>query len=145
MRTGGEVSASLLPVLDSWAVLAYLEAEKAGAEVREALGAAEGLGETLPLSVVNWAEVLYAVRRARGEEAMARVVDAVDQLPITLVPVDRETALAAARFKATARVSLADAFCCALAELRGAPVLTGDPEFRSLEGCVEVRWLEREE
>lgn len=129
-----------LPVLDSHALLTWLQDEVGADEVEAALRNAQSVGGDLPLCVVNWTEALYIVKRERGQDAMESLIAAVDQLPIRLVEADRELALRAATLKTKHPVSLADAYCAATAVLHGAPVLTADPEFRSLEGAIQILW-----
>jgi predicted nucleic acid-binding protein len=47
----------------------------------------------------------------------------------------------AADFQARYRMSLADAFAAALAKEKKAELVTGDPEFKALEGEVKIRWI----
>jgi ribonuclease VapC len=47
----------------------------------------------------------------------------------------------AAVFKATKKLSYADCFAAALAKLRRAEFVTGDPEFKTLEGELKIAWL----
>jgi len=41
------------------------------------------------------------------------------------------------------RLSYAHAFAAALAKLRKAELLTGDPEFKAVQGDVKIHWLKR--
>lgn len=129
-----------LPVLDSSAVLAYLEDEPGAEVVEAALASAHKRGLALPVSVVNWGEVLYVVERERGLSALKAARAAIEELPVAVVDADRRITATAARIKARGDVSFADAFCCALALELGVPVLTRDPEFASVEGLT-VEWL----
>jgi predicted nucleic acid-binding protein len=47
----------------------------------------------------------------------------------------------AAKLKAQHAISYADAFAAATAIRRGAVLVTGDPEFRALEGTVTLKWI----
>lgn len=110
-------------VLDSWAVLRYLEdAGEAAAQV------ADLLEDERPLmSWINLGEVHYVLRRLRGEdEAIEAVRDLRDVLDARLP--DEQTVLDAARIKADRPMSYADAFAAALATAHGAVLWTGDPE-----------------
>lgn len=129
------------PVLDSWAVLAYLHGEPAGAVVRDRLEEARQAGRTLPLCVVNWGEVLYRTFREKGPSEMERVAAAIEGLPISIVDADPVLTIRAAALKGRLLIAYADAYCAALALALGAPVLTGDPEFRRFEPELEVLWL----
>jgi ribonuclease VapC len=50
-------------------------------------------------------------------------------------------ALAAAYLKGLHPISYADCFAAALAQQLDAAVVTGDPDFRQLEGRVAIEWL----
>jgi predicted nucleic acid-binding protein len=132
-------------VLDSFALLAYLEQERGMSRVRAALRQAEGGTVAVYLSLINLGEVLYITERERGEVDARRVLALVDQLPLNIVPVSRPTVLAAAHIKAGFAVSYADAFAVVTAQEHDAVLLTGDPEFRPVAaaGLVQVEWLPR--
>lgn len=56
---------------------------------------------------------------------------------------DRRLVQAAASLKAAHPIAYADAFAAATANMLDVPVVTGDPEFRSLEGDTKVFWTIR--
>jgi len=130
-------------VLDSFAVLAYLQREKAGLRVRELLAGAEAGACSIHLSLINLGEVLYITEREHGFFSAHRVLAAIDQLPLKVVPVSRRTVLAAAHIKARYAMSYADAFAVVAALDYNGVLATGDPEFRPLadEKLVRVEWL----
>jgi predicted nucleic acid-binding protein len=128
-------------VLDSFAVLAYLQKEPGSARVAEVLGRARRRQAEVYLSVINLGETAYTIERAHGLTAAKSALAALDQLPILLVPVDRPLALAAAHLKANYAIAYADAFAAALALQQNATVLIGDPEFLALERVLTIDWL----
>lgn len=130
-------------VLDSFAVLAYLEGEVAMETVQSRLRSAEAEACAIYLSIINLGEVLYITERERGLTQAHAVLATVEQLPIQLLPADRETVLAAAHIKASYPLSYADAFVVATAQRRQATILTGDPEFHSVEDQTPVEWLQQ--
>ena len=127
-------------VLDSHALLAYFEGEAGGAVVRALIQEAEQHRVRLYLSLINWGEVFYIVRREKGEVAGHEVIARLDILPITLRSVDRRLVQAAASLKAAHPIAYADAFAAATANMLNVPVVTGDREFRSLEPETKVLW-----
>jgi len=128
-------------VLDSFALLGYLQAEPSHARVKEVIAtAAEGRAE-LFLCVVNYGEILYQVERRRGPWAVKQTVAIIDRLPVTVVDANRSLTFAAAHIKAGHTISYADAFAVALAQAQGATVLTGDPEFKEVEHLIPLEWL----
>ena len=132
-------------VLDSFALLAYLEGEAGMPRVRSVLEGAAARRHTVYLSLINLGEALYITERERGLVAARRTLGAVDELPLEIVPVSRATVLAAAHIKARFPISYADAFAAVAARDCGGVVMTGDPEFRPLAdvGLVAVEWLPR--
>jgi ribonuclease VapC len=127
-------------VLDSHALLAYFEGEASGTLVRTLIQEAEQRRIRLYVSLINWGEVFYIVRRERGELAAHELIARIDILPITLRKVDRRLVQAAATLKATYPIAYADAFAAATANLLDVPVVTGDPEFRRLQPETKVLW-----
>lgn len=138
MRRAGKPAGGF--VLDSHALLAYFEGEASGALVRTLIQEAERRRVRLYLSLMNWGEVFYIVRREKGDVAAHEVIARLDVLPITLWGVDRKLVQAAAILKATHAIAYADAFAAATANMLNVPVVTGDPEFRSLEPQTKVLW-----
>lgn len=128
-------------VLDSFALLAYLEDEPGAREVEQLLAAANQGEARVWMPVVNLGEVLYITEREQSLEVAQTVLAAVDQLSIEIIEADRSLTLEAAHVKAHHLLSYADAFVVALARQKGAEVVTGDPEFREVEEQVAVRWL----
>jgi predicted nucleic acid-binding protein len=132
-------------VLDSFALLAYLEGEPGMVRVRSVLDGAAAHRHTVYLSLINLGEALYITERKRGLVDARRTLGAVDQLPLEIVGVSRSTVLAAAHIKARFPIAYADAFAVVTAQDRGGVVLTGDREFEPLAvaGVVAVAWLPR--
>ncbi|HET8617771.1 MAG TPA: PIN domain-containing protein [Acidimicrobiales bacterium] len=110
-------------VLDSWAVLRYLEdSSPAAGQVARLLD-----GERPVMSWINLGEVFYVVRRLHGDlEAAGTVRDIREVLDPELPGADR--ILAAARIKADHPLAYADAFAAATAIAHDAELWTGDPE-----------------
>ena len=130
-------------VLDTFAVLAFLRREPGGAEVKAWLErAAEGKVH-LAMSTVNVGEVLYIVERRHGVQRAGEVLALLHEGPVVFYEATLPRVLAAAHLKARYPISYADAFAAALAEELHAPVLTGDPEFKAVEGMLQVLWLKR--
>lgn len=131
-------------VLDSYAVLALLQKEPGAEEVLERLEQAQQGGERVLMTWVNAGEVLYAVERRRGADNVPQVLGLLEASALRFVEVDRELTLTAATIKASHRLAYADAFAAALAIREGAPLITGDPEFRQLQDQVTIHWLPRQ-
>ena len=130
-------------VLDSFALLAFLNGESGMQRVDSMLRAAQGRQAHVCLSLINLGEVLYISERERGLPLTQQVLSAIEQLPIELLDASRARVLAAGHIKARYRLAYADAFAVAAAQEFDGTVLTGDPEFKSVEtdGLIRVEWL----
>jgi predicted nucleic acid-binding protein len=79
--------------------------------------------------------------RKVSQAAADQVIEQIASLPIELVEADLVLTKQAAIFKATNKLSYADAFAAALAKIKNAELITGDPEFKELEKEIKVTWL----
>jgi predicted nucleic acid-binding protein len=128
-------------VLHSYALLAYLQAERGSEKVRELLRRARAGEVSVVMSTINLGEVLYTVARKLGDDAAAEALDDMLRLPVELADATMDRVLAAAQIKAHHAVSYADCFAVSLAKELEASVVTGDPEFRKVETLVPLVWL----
>jgi ribonuclease VapC len=128
-------------VLDSWSVLAYLEDEPAGQQVADIIADAHESGTPLMMTVVNAGEIWYITARETSEDAADRTIMELAQLGIQVFDADWKLAREASRFKVKGKMSFADCFAAALAKENKADLVTGDPEFKQVEGEVKVHWL----
>jgi len=110
-------------VLDSWAILRYLE------DSEPAASAVAGLleGETPIVSWINVGEVFYVIRRHTGESVAWATVRDLQDVMIAEVPTAGRV-LEAARIQADHPMAYADAFAAATACAHDATLWTGDPE-----------------
>jgi uncharacterized protein len=128
-------------ILDSWALMALFHEESAADEVEKLLSLAAADRHKLLMSVVNWGEIYYSVRRGVSPEMAEQKAREIATMPIEIVPADMQQTHQAAIFKATRKMSYADCFGAALAKIRNAEFVTGDPEFREIEKEIKINWL----
>jgi uncharacterized protein with PIN domain len=128
-------------VLDSWALLCYLEQEPGYEKIIELFEKAVESSKPLLMCIVNWGEVYYQITRRFGDPKAQEIEQLIQTLPITLVEANKELTREAARIKATKRMAYADCFAVALARLRKAELYTGDDEFKAVEKGIKVVWL----
>ena len=130
-------------VLDSYALVAYFEDEPGAEKVERILDQAESGKLTLLMSLVNWGEVYYILHRSKGENVAEDSKLIMEQLPVTLMDVDKSVAYQAAKLKAEHAIAFGDCFAAALAIINESHVLTGDPEFKKLGKELTVEWIEK--
>ena len=129
-------------VFDSFALIAFFAGEPEGEKVKEVLreclqGKAQGF-----LSVINWGEIFYIIARKRGQKMAQEVLEKLEDYPLKIIEADKNLTLEAARLKARYPIAYADCFALALAKLKRAELITGDPEFKkAAKEKVRIRWL----
>lgn len=128
-------------VLDSWAALAYLGGEASSQAIADLIASAHDDRIPMYMSTVNAGEVWYILAReiteARADEAVADLTG----LGVELIDADWPLTRTAATFKARYKMSYADCFAAALAKDRKSDLVTGDKEFKQVDGEVGIRWL----
>ena len=131
-------------VLDSYALIGYLENEPFSEKIQNALIKAKNGNFRLYFHAIHLGEIYYITLREQGQSMADLAYSRVKALPIKLIDrIDEELLLAAASIKAGYAVSYADSFAAALAMINNCPLLTGDPEFDPLEkkGIIRIEWL----
>ena len=128
-------------VLDSYAMIAYLEDELGADRVAQVLnqlikGKAKGF-----MSVVNWGEVYYNTMREQGVSEAEKETLQLDKFPIQIVDVNKELAYEAAKLKGEFRIAYADCFAVALSVKLNADLVTGDPDFKKLQERISIQWI----
>ncbi len=128
-------------VLDSWAIMAYLEDESAAEKVADLIADAHENGIPLLMTVVNAGEVWYIVARRTNSSEADRMIKLIQEIGIKFIDADWPLTKIAAGFKAKGRISYADSYAAALAKQQKAKLLTGDHEFEQVEVEISILWL----
>lgn len=131
-------------VLDAWAIMAWLKGQHPAAErVRLLLEAADRRERELAMNIVNMGEVFYLAVKARDLAYGERVIKNL-RPRIAAVSASDELVMGAAKLKARHPISYADAFAAATAISRRSPLVTGDPELRTMaeqEKALQLEWI----
>jgi ribonuclease VapC len=131
-------------VLDSFALLGYLENETFSTRVEKILKQAREGKSLIYLHAIHLGEVYYITIREQGQDLADLAYARIRAFPLTYIEIiDEELLRAAAKLKAKYPISYADAFAAAMAVINNAFLLTGDPEFKRLEKKenIAIEWL----
>ena len=128
-------------LLDTFAVLAWLQDEPSASAVESILQDAKRDGAELLMTLINLGELYYILRRSLSAIETRALLDMILDLPVRAIPVSEDLVWEAAEIKARNPLSYADCFAVAAARREGAALVTGDPEFRRVEGLVQIHWL----
>ncbi|MBI4651192.1 type II toxin-antitoxin system VapC family toxin [Candidatus Desantisbacteria bacterium] len=131
----------MVKILDSYALMVYLEKEPGYEIVKELFTKAAETGGNLLMTTVNWGEVFYILIKDYGIEEAEKIQHIIETFPIEFVPADLNLTKQAALYKAKGNISYADCFAAALAKLHKGEVITGDKEFKAVEGEVKIVWM----
>lgn len=93
------------------------------------------------MSTVNAGEVWYIMAREVSEPEADQAVESLRKMGIEFMNADWPLARTAGTFKAKHRMTYADCFAAALAKSRKAELVTGDKEFKQVEGDIRIKWL----
>jgi len=131
-------------VLDSYALIGFLENEKFASRVERLLKQARK-GKTLVyLHALHLGEVYYITLREQSQNMADLAYARIRSFPIRYIDIiDDELLRKAAWLKANYPISYVDAFAAALAIIHNSSLLTGDPEFKKLEKkeSISIEWL----
>jgi len=125
-------------LLDTYAVLAYLQGEKGSEVVKDILASKN----TVLMNEINIGETYYILTKSQNLEKAEFFLNTI--LPsLNIKPLGNtlNDVIEAARIKARYPISYADAFVVATALREKAIIVTGDPDFRHLEQTVKIRWI----
>ena len=131
-------------VLDSSAVLRFIDKEAGAERVREifrtrAIGQAD-----VCISAVQWGEVAGVVRKRLGASGQKLILEGLMQLLPGIVPASSERAVHAAELRIDRKIAYADAFALDLAMDSPDHVLvTADYDFKDVADLARIEFLPR--
>ena len=133
-------------VLDSYALIGYLENEPFADRIERLLKQARNGEASLYLHALHLGEVYYITLRERGTHLANLAYSRIKAFPLTFIDhIDEDLLLTAASLKANFPISYADSFAAALAKIKSCALLSGDPELKLLETkkIITIEWLNR--
>ncbi len=128
-------------ILDSFAILAWIQEEKGAQKVEDLLYEAQDQKEQLILNVINLGEVYYRCTRAQNGSFADDILGQMKLLPIRIYSCPNDLVMEASKIKADYPIAYADAFVVATALRESARIVTGDPDFKKVESLVQIQWL----
>ena len=128
-------------VLDSWPIVEWIKGRQPATDIVNGLFAeAEAGTARLFTSAINVGEVYYYVCKYHSETLAESWRESSRTLPITIEVPTADEIWDAALLKARYPIAYADAFAAALAQKYRCPLVTGDPEFRSVPD-LDLDWI----
>ena len=131
-------------VLDSFALIGFLENEKFSSRIEELLKLARNGKIRIYLHAIHLGEVYYIIIRERGQDLADLAYARIKAFPLIYIDrIDEQLLRTASQLKAYYPISYADAFAAAMAINFNSSLLTGDPEFKIVEKqeAISIEWL----
>ncbi len=128
-------------VLDSHAILKFVQDESGADRVEALLTEAEKGDLRALVSEINLGEIYYITARRMGADFARRFLDHFSTLAVERVPASWEIILSAADLKARFALSYSDCFAAAIALKHQAVIVTGDPELKKIENLITIDWI----
>ncbi|MCG3156465.1 MAG: hypothetical protein DKINENOH_03089 [bacterium] len=120
-------------VLDTSALLSFIEDEEGSNEVESLLQKALDDEAVLYISTVSCIEVFYVTWQQQGKEVATERLRLIDDLMLIQEPVDSQITKVVGEIKATKTMSFADCCIAGLAKFKQATLVHKDPEYEQIE------------
>ena len=124
-------------VLDTSALLTFIEDENGSEYIENLLLGAEREEEVIYVSFISLAEVFYIIIQEKSESEALRRIKLIQSLAVKVIESNESLNLRAGKLKATNRISLADAFIAALCQEINGTLVHKDPEFENLTSSLK--------
>ena len=131
-------------VLDSFALIGFLENEKFASRIEMLLKQARQGKILIYLHAIHLGEVYYITLREQSQNIADLAFARIKAFPVKYIDIiDDELLRKAAWLKANYPISYADAFAASMAIIHKSTLLTGDPEFKKLgkKEAIAIEWL----
>jgi predicted nucleic acid-binding protein len=129
-------------VLDSRAILRYLDNEAGAARVSEIIKSHLAGRCEVMVSALHWGEVAGITRKLHGQQGMELALSRLHAFGFQIVPADAERAVSAALIRVKRGIPYVDAFGVELtAQARDRVFVTGDFDFKVADRDVKIEFL----
>lgn len=128
-------------LFDSYTLLKLFQREDGHEKIVTLLQGIERTEARKYLNAINLGEIIYATKRQFGDQKKMEVLTNIERMQFIILPVPNSLIFQAAEYKAQYSMSFADCFALASALEHDATLVTGDPEFRSVEHLAKIIWV----
>jgi predicted nucleic acid-binding protein len=129
-------------VLDSSALIRYIDGESGGDRVKEILKECVKRRVEVWISAVQWGEIAGNLRKRLGAAHEERILSSILPSEVRIVPGNGERAVHAAELRVDHKLAYADCFALELATDSPDHVLvTADFEFKSVDRVARIEFL----
>lgn len=123
-------------ILDTSAILTYIEDEEGAEYVENLLVTAEKGDVVIYVCFISLTEVFYITMQEKDESEASSRIRLIQSLAVRIEESSESLNLGAGRIKATNSISLADAYIAGLCQELGGALVHKDPEFEKLSSLI---------
>ena len=124
-------------ILDTSAILTYIEDEDGSEYIENLLIAAEKGAAVIRIAFISLTEVFYITSREQSESAALDRIKLIQSLALQIHESDENLNIHAGKLKANNTISLADAYIAALCEEQNGILVHKDPEYEKLSSLIK--------
>lgn len=128
-------------ILDTSAILTYIEDEDGADYVENLLIDAEKEIVDIYVSFISLTEVFYITLREKGEPLASDRIKLIQSLAVKIHESDEIVNINAGKLKARNSISLADAYIAALCQIHNGILVHKDPEYEKLASALKDQRL----
>lgn len=126
-------------VLDTSALLAYIENEEGADDVETLFVNALDNTNVIYISMVTCIEIFYISIQEQGNVVAEERLKLIDDLPLVQEPLDKGLIRKVGEIKASKAMSFADSCIAGLAMIKDAVLVHKDPEFEQVEEVEQLK------
>lgn len=124
-------------ILDTSALLTYIEDEDGSEYIENLLIAAEKGEAAIHIAFISLTEVFYITAREQNESAALERIRLIQSLALQIHESDENLNIHAGKIKAGNTISLADAYIAALCQEQNGILVHKDPEYEKLSRSIK--------
>ena len=125
-------------VIDSFAIIAYLEGVKSAQKVSDIFKSALNNEIEIFTSIITYGEILSLIKKHGDDTKVELFKRAFEQLPIKIINITNDTVEIAATLKAESKLGFGESYSAALAYREKACLITGEKLLASLKNKIDI-------
>lgn len=128
-------------LLDAFGLFLYLQKVGSYQVIKRLFRSVQMEKKSILINEMSIGEIFHVTARTYSVEKAEALLPLLEVLPLKIVSNSLDDILRAARLRSRYDISTIGSLIVVTAEKENAILLTGDPEFKEVEGLIHIRWL----
>ena len=129
-------------LLDAYGLLLFLQKEGPYHVIKTIFRNAQAEDNPVLVNEMSLGEVFHITASVHSIEKAETFMPLLEILPLEIITNCLDDFMQAARIKAQYTIGTVNSLVVATASVRSALLVTGDPEFKKVDGLIPIQWLE---